>query len=280
MSREAASEKKGMTASRADLLQARLARAFHQISRYYFQLEVHGSEHVPDSRDGSYMLAMNHTAVFGLEAYLLGTHLKSRDPRLDLRTLVWPGFLNGPFGAWFRAIGCAPASVDQGVELLAGGSSVLIMPEGIDATDVRNRFNPFHRGYLRILQRQPVPLIPVGFWGVDQAIPWWVSHNQWLAERIMKSIKPDFDFVPIPKPLAPRPVKVVLCIGEPIHLEYEDLNTEDGINACNERVRSRIEALVTEAELRRKESVNANRLNCLWHRLIDGKVSLLSPPKP
>jgi len=63
---------------------------------------------------------------------------------------------------------------------------VLVLPEGVGATDVRNRFNAFRTGYLRILKEEPVPIIPIGFSGVDEAIPWWVLRNRFLADTFMK----------------------------------------------------------------------------------------------
>ena len=260
---------------RDHLVRLGVAGALDKFAKKYFQAEFLNEDRLPGADDGPVLLVMNHTAFFGLEVYLLGLRLFSRDPEFDCRTLVWRGFIEGPAGPWFRAMGCETISIDRGATLLKQGRNVLVLPEGVGATDVRNRFNPFRTGYLRILKEQPVPIIPIGFSGVDEAIPWWVAKNQFLAETFMKPVDPSFDFFLVPKMPVPRPTKVVFSVGEPIHISAEELGSEEGVQARNEAIKSAVTSLADEAEAHRQASIESSTANRWWHRLAAGRIQEL-----
>jgi len=149
------------------------------------------------------------------------------------------------------------------------------MPEGVGATDVRNRFNRFHTGFLRMIQDHPVPIVPIGFYGVDEAIPWFVSHNKLLVDKLMKPVDPKFDFMIIPKVPLFRPTKIVFKVGEPIHLTKKDLNSEDKIQTKTREIQSTIEQLADEAEQHREEMINSSPLNSVFHKLLQGKITYI-----
>src|SRR5262245_14746676 len=107
----------------------------------YFRLELHGAaSEIPDWDREPTIFIMNHTAVLGLEVYLLYAALRRLRPAARRpRTTVWPPFLSVPaLGAFYRAAGCLPMSVEGAAAVLRSGDSVLILPEGPDATDVRD----------------------------------------------------------------------------------------------------------------------------------------------
>jgi 1-acyl-sn-glycerol-3-phosphate acyltransferase len=260
---------------RDHLIRLGVADALDKFAEKYFQVEFLNEGRLPGSKDGPVLLVMNHTAFFGLEAYLLGSRLFSRDPDFDYRTLVWKGFSEGAAGPWFRAMGCETISIERGSTLLKQGKNVLVLPEGVGATDVRNRFNAFRTGYLRILKEEPVPIIPIGFSGVDEAIPWWVLRNRFLADTFMKPVDSSFDFFLVPKVPIPRPTKVVLSVGEPIHLSAEDLSSEEGIQTQNEAIKSVVTSLADEAEAHRQATIEGSTLNRWWHKLAAGRIQQL-----
>lgn len=250
-------------------------KALDHMARAWFQAEFQGEHHLKIMDQQPVMLVMNHTAFFALEVYLLNSRLLSKNPDVDVRTLVWKGFTEGPASPWFRLMGCETVAIPRGQELLKQGKPVLIMPEGVGATDVRNRLNKFHTGYLRMLKEHPVPIIPIGFHGIDEAMPWIVTRNRLIEEKIMKLIDPSFDFVLLPKlPLA-RPSKVVFSIGEPIHLTASELDSEQGIQRSNTMIRNRICHLMRESERQRNRKIHGSRLNRLWHRAVEGKITHL-----
>ncbi|MCP5161450.1 MAG: 1-acyl-sn-glycerol-3-phosphate acyltransferase [Hahellaceae bacterium] len=245
----------------------------------WFQAEFIGEKNLDLLKKQNAMLVMNHTAFFALEMYLLGSRLLSRNPSLEFHTLVWKGFTEGAAGKWFRGLGCETASVVKGREILKMGKSVIIMPEGVGATDVRHRLNHFHTGYLRMLAEKNVPIIPIGFYGVDQAMPWLIAHNKFLQEKIMAPVDPNFDFLLFPKVPILRPTKIVFAIGEPIHIPEHALDKEQQIQFWNTVIKNKISALMTDAERHRAKSINASKLNRWWHKTVEGKISWLNQPK-
>lgn len=254
------------------LVQWRVPNALEAAFRRYFQFEVLGRENLAPLRDQPVMLVMNHTAFFALECYLIGSAILSDYPETDIRTLVWKGFAEGPAGLWFRQLGCQTATISTGRRLLGEGKSVLIMPEGIGATDVRNRMNRFHTGYLRILQEHNVPVIPIGFHGVDESIPWIVTHQPFLERRLMHPVNPDWDFLLIPRLPIFRPTKIVFSVGKPMHLGAEEIADEAGLKKANVRIRNRVSRLMSQAEKHREQSINRSRLNRYFHRLVEGRT--------
>jgi len=261
---------------RDHLIRWGVADALDKFARTYFQVEFLNEERLPDAQSGPVLLLMNHTAFSGLEVYLLGSRLFRRDPDFDFRPLVWKGFSEGAAGPWFRTMGADTVSVERGSALLKSGINVLILPEGIGATDVRNRFNQFRTGYLRILREQSVPIIPIGFSGVDESIPWWVLKNKFLADSFMKPVDPSFDFFLLPKAPIPRPTKIVFSVGEPIHVPADDLQQEDLVQTHNENIKSIVMGLTDEAEAHRKASIELSAVNRWWHKLAEGRIQQLS----
>lgn len=264
-----------MTAIKDTLVGMGAAGITNAFLEKYFQLEVLNKENLPGHNDGPVMYVMNHTAFFALECYILGTFMHAQDAKINMRTLVWKGFSEGPLGVWFRGLGCETASIQRGAELLNEGVSVLIMPEGVDATDVRNDFNVFHTGFLRILKEKPVKIVPIGFTGIDNANPFWISENPKLAKMQMAGVNPDFNFAMFPKLPIFRPVKVVYNIGEAIEVTAAELETEDGVKAKRDAVKDVIVNLVADAQKHRDEKIAGSKINRLYHKVMDGKHSYL-----
>ena len=163
----------------------------------WFRLEVHGAvAALPDWGARPSIFVMNHTAILGVEVYLLYAALRRVRPELPRpRTTVWPPFLAMPgVGAFYRAGGCLPMSVAGASAALRAGHSVLVLPEGPDATDVRVQVGTFHAGFLRVVRAmaaegRDVPVVPFGWAGVDEANPWWVTTRPglWQLMRVMRA---------------------------------------------------------------------------------------------
>ncbi len=262
---------------RDTLVKYKIPHLLDRAAEHYFQVEFLGEENLAPLERGNALFVMNHTAFFALECYLMGNRLLRRYEDLDIRTLVWKGFSEGPAKHWFNNIGCETATIAHGRKRLSEGKSILIMPEGVGATDVRKRFNHFHTGYLRILKGFDIPIIPVGFYGIDQSIPWWVAHNKKLEEVLMKPVNPNFDFIMLPKLPIFRPTKIVFSIGEPIHLLPSDLASEEAINETNKTIKKTIAKLVDQSELHRTKTIQTSHLNRLFHKIIEGQITELKP---
>ena len=255
----------------SDTLRDSLVDSLHR----YFRVELEGdASHIPDWRDRPVMFVMNHTALLGLEVYLLYSVLRKLRPDAPRpRTTVWPPFLEVPLlGAWYRAGGCIAASVDGAANALRAGESVLFLPEGPDATDIRDEVGPFHAGFLRVIQTLAgeieVPVVPLGWCGVDEANPWWVTTNPTAVRLLMKPVMPRFDFALIPRPPLLRPSKVVFSVGAPIALTAADLETEQALRAQAARIRTVVVDLVGRASRVRAQRIADSRTERLVHGLL------------
>lgn len=245
------------------------------ILRRYFRLELTGAvDRLPDWSHEPCVFVMNHTAILGLEVYLLAAALDQLRPDAPLpRTTVWPRFLAMPvLGAFYRASGCIPMSVDGAAAALREGQSVLILPEGPDATDVRDVVGPFHTGFLRVVRAladegRQVRVVPLGWAGVDEANPWWVTTNPLLVRLLMKPFMPRFEFALLPRLPMLRPSKVVFVAGEPLTLAREDLTDHEAFARTAARIRELVIGLAERAATLRRERIAASTAERLLHRV-------------
>ncbi len=254
-------------------------RALFEGLARYFRLELLGGEHIPDWGTRPCLFVMNHTAVVGLEVYLLHAALgRLRPSAPHIRTTVWPPFLQVPgLGGWYRAGGCLPMSVELVAGCLRGGQSVLVLPEGPDATDVRDEVGPFHGGFLRALREVAdlgVPVVPLGWAGVDEAMQWFVLEHPLAVRALMKPIMPKFDFALLPRPPLLRPSKVVLCAGPARTYDAASLGDEESLRRELAAMRRTVIDLVAAARQRRAQVLEASPLERKVHRWFGaGEVS-------
>jgi len=163
-------------------------------------------------------------------------------------------------------------SVEGAAGALRAGESVLILPEGPDATDVRDEIGPFHAGFLRVVKQlleegREVPVVPLGWAGVDEANPWWVTTHPWLVRTLMKPAMPRFDFAIVPKPPLLRPSKVVFFAGTAERFSAADLADEPRLRAEVARIRDRVTELVAQAKWIREARIEASPRERLVHAL-------------
>jgi 1-acyl-sn-glycerol-3-phosphate acyltransferase len=234
----------------------------------YFRLELAGAAIRDWSREPC-IFVMNHTAILGLEVYLFNAVLHRAHPDAPPpRTTVWPGFLKMPvLGAFYRAAGCIPMSIEGATAALRAGDSVLILPEGPDATDVREAINKFHGGFLRVVRECNVPVVPLGWAGVDEANPWRVVTNPVLVRLLMKPLMPKFEFALLPRPPMLRPSKVVFVAGEPLRFSRADLADEAGLAAQVARVREIVIGLAAQAAELRRDRIEHSAVERILHQV-------------
>jgi hypothetical protein len=196
--------------------------------------------------------------------------LRPHSPRP--RTTVWPPFLEMPLlGGFYRASGCVPMSVEGASQVLLAGESVLILPEGPDATDVRDELGPFHAGFLRVVKKLAdehgleVPIVPLGWSGVDEANPWWVITQPLVVRALMKPMMPRFDFALLPRLPLLRPSKVVFVAGEPVRLTSAGLATEAGVRGELGKLRTTVLTLMEEASAIRRARIDASAFERALH---------------
>jgi 1-acyl-sn-glycerol-3-phosphate acyltransferase len=242
--------------------------------RRYFRLELVGAvDAIPRWDETPCIFVMNHTAILGLEVYLLGAALDRLNPHAPLpRTTVWQRFLDMPMlGPFYRSVGCIAMSVDGAVDALRAGDSILVLPEGPDATDVRHALGPFHTGFLRVVRalsgELEVPVVPLAWAGVDEANPWWVTTNPMLVRLLMKPFMPRFEFALLPRLPMLRPSKIVFVAGEPLQFSRDDLVDEAALRRQVARVREIIAGLAGVAAALRQSRIDDSRGERLLHRI-------------
>jgi 1-acyl-sn-glycerol-3-phosphate acyltransferase len=137
--------------------------------RTLYRLRVEGvEEHVPD--EGAAVLVCNHVSY--MDALILAAVI----PR-PVRFVMYYKIFNIPFMRWIfrtaRAIPIASPKEDAALmqrafdsidQALANGELVLIFPEGKLTAD--GQINPFKSGVEKILQRRPVPVVPMALRGM------------------------------------------------------------------------------------------------------------------
>lgn len=141
--------------------------------RCMYRIEVHGVEkHVPD--EGPALLVCNHVS------YMDALILSSAIPR-PIRFVMYYKIFNTPFVSWaFKAARAIPiAGKSEDAELmqhafdevdkaLAEGELVCIFPEGRLTTD--GEIGAFKSGMEHILQKHPVPVVPLAIRGMWASI--------------------------------------------------------------------------------------------------------------
>ena len=143
--------------------------------RAVYQPLVTGLHHLPD---GPVVLAANHIS-FADEIF---TPLAARRQVCYFAKVEYfttPGIKGRAMAAFFNSLGHVPvarsdtrsaaAVIDIGVELLAGGRTLGIYPEGTRSPD--GRLHKFRTGIARVALRSGAPVVPVGLIGTREAQP-------------------------------------------------------------------------------------------------------------
>ncbi|MFH1862948.1 MAG: lysophospholipid acyltransferase family protein [bacterium] len=166
-----------------------ILRAF---SRIYFRATCHGHENYPVQ--GPYLIALNHNSLMDIPVMAMAVpgpmFTMAKESLFKIPILAW----------WMRSVGFFPVrrgASDQKAfqaakEILRQGGILTMAPEG-----TRRRLDEgrpkAHTGIVRLAQELRCPIIPVGVIGTRRALP--------------------------PGAKFPRPFKIRVVIGEPIHLE-------------------------------------------------------------
>ncbi|MAT16493.1 MAG: 1-acyl-sn-glycerol-3-phosphate acyltransferase [Planctomyces sp.] len=194
-------------------------------STLWFRLRGYHQERLP--KEGGALLLLNHQSH--LDPALVGTVMNRPISFVARDTLF-----NVPFiGFWLRHCYVMPirrdaatsSTIREAVRRLEHGFFVGLFPEGTRTSDGKvARFKP---GFVAILKRARVPIIPVGIGGSFEAMP----RGSWFI----------------------RPKRCCVVFGEPIPVEEIEahFNSDQSDSDFVEFLRERVIACQQEADARR-----------------------------
>lgn len=150
-----------------NIFQRGIKAFFWMLLRMVYRIKVRGRHNIPE---GPAILAPNHVA--GIDAVLIAAHVG----RMTHFAMYWKIFnkvawIVEPMGAFPIASAeenpkVYAAAFDHMSKALDNGELVCIFPEGKLTTD--GEIAAFRGGIMKLLQRNPVPVVPValkGLWG-------------------------------------------------------------------------------------------------------------------
>jgi 1-acyl-sn-glycerol-3-phosphate acyltransferase len=141
----------------------------HALSRAYFGLRLHGTEHIPS--DGPLVIVPNHQTY-------ADPPLVTIPVRRPVYYMAWSRLFDIPvFNRFIRLLRAFPVDIDardaratrEAVRLLQEGAALMIFPEGERTPDGRvQRFKP---GAFRLAVSLAAPVLPVTIVGGDRSWP-------------------------------------------------------------------------------------------------------------
>jgi len=145
----------------------------------YFRYRARGLEHVP--RHGAALFVVNHQSF--LDPLMVGIPL-SRPVRFLARDTLYRGpmiraFLNKVYAIPVNRDAASSTTIRQAARQLQQGFLVGIFPEGTRSSD--GQIGALKPGFIALVRRADVPIIPVGLAGTGAAFPrgaWFVRPTK------------------------------------------------------------------------------------------------------
>ncbi|HEX2677579.1 MAG TPA: lysophospholipid acyltransferase family protein, partial [Polyangiales bacterium] len=212
------------------------------LHRYWFRTEVHGIEHVPDTR---VLLVGNHSGQIPLDgvAIALSLLLDTDRPRFS-RGMIERFVSTLPFlSVWFSRVGQVLGTPENARHLLEQDEALIVFPEGVKGISKtfseRYKLAPFGQGFMRLALETNSPIVPVAVIGAEEQAP---AINFKPLARLLGT--PAFPIVPYPPFVAPvpLPVKYRLYFGEPIRLTGDPDDDDEVLDEKVKQVRNRIQS--------------------------------------
>ena len=241
---------------------AELARFFTALEwayRKYFDMEVHGTEHIPLS--GRAMIIGNHSGGVALDALMvLASCFFELDPPRLAQGMA-EKFINKVPGASQMAsrLGQFTGLPEHADRLLRDERLLMVFPEGARGTAKLARdadsLVRFGTGFMRLALKTRTPIIPVAFVGGGDAIP--TVMNLYKLGQLL-----GVPYIPITPYLVPfpKPVKLQLLYSEPLVFEGDGSEADDVIHSYVEQVRARIAWLIEQARALRAGTLRPEEL--------------------
>ncbi len=199
----------------------------------YFDVKTVGLENIPD--EGRAILIGNHTGVLPMDAFMTITALllHHNSPR-RVRCLAHNFLRATPiFDRMTAGFGAVPAEYSVAKKLLEDDELVFFYPEGARGTgkpfSMRYRLMDFDPGFVKAAIETNSPIIPITTIGGDEIFP--LLGNIKSLARVLGApyfpVTPAFPWLPFPVNITPLPIKFLIKIGKPIHLDYPPEKAKD-----------------------------------------------------
>lgn len=190
----------------------------------YFQVKVLGLENVP--AEGRAVLAGNHSGGLPLDAYMLQSGVLHHHPsprRIRFLAHDWLHRVH-IIKDVISGMGGVPATFANAKKLLEDEELVFFYPEGARGTgklfSSRYRLVDFDPGFVKAAILTNSPIVPVVTVGGDEIYPVLAKLN-FVADHLgwpYYPVTPTFPWLPFPASAVPLPIKMLIKIGKPIHL--------------------------------------------------------------
>jgi 1-acyl-sn-glycerol-3-phosphate acyltransferase len=242
---------------------AELARLFSIVTllyHRYFDVRVHGVQHVPDR--GRAMLVGNHSGGYALDGLMViaSMFFEKNPPRLAQGMAEF--FLQKiPFLANFTPkIGQFTGLPEHCIRLLSDERLLMVFPEGTRGTAKlfreRDSLVGFGTGFVRLALQTKAPIVPFAVVGAGEAVP--TIANLYKLGRLV-----GLPYIPVTPYLVafPLPVQLQIVYGEPIVLEGSESDPDEVIAGHVDRVKARIAKLIAQGRAVRSGKLRPEELD-------------------
>ncbi len=225
-----------------------MPRLFAEIMTKYFRMTVEGVEHLP--RRGPAIIIPNHSGYSGLDAFLLGHHIKKatkRKPRI-LTHKLW--FAHPSIGLPMKKLGFIEATKKNGIKSLEKNKLVVLFPEGENGnfkpSNKAYHLQEFKRGFIRMAITKQCPIIPTLILGAEE------THINLAKLKLTKYLPGTV--VPLPLNIIPLPARWHIIFMEPIYLPYSEKQLQDRelINDLATDIREKMQTRLSQEVNKRK----------------------------
>lgn len=226
--------------------------------RYYFRVETHGVENLPDGR---VLLIGNHAGQIALDAAMIGTatFLEGDPPRI-LRGMGEYWLPTLPFvNIIMSRTGSVVGTPKNCVDLLKKEEAVVAFPEGVRGMNKlfrdRYRLQRFGYGFMRLALATQSPIVPVAVVGSEEQAPG-LANLPSIGRLLGMPAFPITLTWPLLGPLGmiPFPVKYRIYFGEPLRFAGDPDEEDVAIGKRVDQVKKAIQSML-DTGVRNRRSI-------------------------
>jgi len=225
--------------------------AVKYLFRYYFSVESHGIENVP--QHGRVMLVGNHSGGVALDGMMViaSQFFEMNPPRLAQG--MAEKFLNKmPFASQITSrLGHLTGLPEHAERLLSDERMLMVFPEGARGTAklYKERYSlvGFGTGFVRLAMKMKTPIVPFAFLGGGEAVP--TISNAYTLGKLL-----GVPYIPITPWIVamPIPAKLEIYYSAPMRFEGTGSEEDEVVAGYVDQVKSRIAQLIEVGRKRRK----------------------------